>query len=220
MYQAGLRAMGAGVPAHQAPAITMDELHKVFAALLDDNVVRNSRRAATLLFLAFKTASRWDEVSRLTRQQFLEVNAQRIIIYWGGNTKTTRMTPYRTDSWVVIEHEMPIPQFVLETIAGMQGTEPLLGHTSDWGNTLFKRVLGSKTAVTCHSIKAAAVSKLVLEVVAGNLEERMVSRVAKHEPSSLMSTGLQTTTLRYARDQVALALALKTQEATRLLKFN
>lgn len=217
-YQAGLRAMGGEIPQRQAPAISLQDLRKLVAAA-DNNEVRRGSRLSLLLFLAAKTASRWDEVSRLRREQVLEATPQQIVIYWGTNTKTTRMCPWRTDSWVVVRHLPQVPQRYVDELNNMAAGEPLLGHTSDWGNAFIKKVLGAETAVTCHSLKAGAVDQLVRAVAEGKLAQELVSRLAKHEPRSVQQSGIQQTTLRYARDQIALALALRTQEATILLDF-
>ena len=156
----------------------------------------------------------------MLRQQVLESTPQQIVIYWGTRTKTTRMTPWRTDSWVVIRQNPRIPQHYLDEINNwQQDNSELLGNSSDWGNVFIKKVLGKDTHVSCHSIKAGAVDALVKAVADSRLDPSLVSRMAKHEPRSLQQDGIQQTTLRYARDQVALAIALRTQEATILLEW-
>ena len=218
-YQAGLRAMGGETPTHQAPAITLAQLRRLVAAA-DRREVRGGSRVSLLLFLAWKTASRWDECTRMHRDQILEASPQQIVIYWGTRTKATRMTPFRTDSWVVIRHLPQIPQRYLDEINDwQQDNTDLLGNSSDWGNNFFKQVLGKDTNVSCHSIKAGAVDVLVKAVAANQLDPSLVSRLAKHEPRSLQQAGIQQTTLRYVRDQVALAVSLRTHEATILLDW-
>jgi integrase len=94
MYLTGLRGQGATVPIRQATPITKDDLTLIIESL--------PPRLATAIRIAWKCAARWDEVSRLTRDQFVQVSATKIIIYWGTKTKTTRMAPFRPDMLTTI----------------------------------------------------------------------------------------------------------------------
>jgi hypothetical protein len=72
----------------------------------------------------------------------------------------------------------------------------------------------STRELTLHSFKRGAADVLIREAVAGNLDIELLPRLLKHKHPL---QELPDVTLRYISDQVALALALRTQEATRLL---
>eukprot|EP00331_Platyophrya_macrostoma_P009653 CAMPEP_0176416590 /NCGR_PEP_ID=MMETSP0127-20121128/6429_1 /TAXON_ID=938130 /ORGANISM="Platyophrya macrostoma, Strain WH" /LENGTH=96 /DNA_ID=CAMNT_0017796679 /DNA_START=69 /DNA_END=355 /DNA_ORIENTATION=- len=53
--------------------------------------------------VCWKTASRWDEITRLQwPQSFLSASPEEIIIDWGQATKSSRLDPHRAARFVVV----------------------------------------------------------------------------------------------------------------------
>ena len=219
MYQQGLRSSGALIPQNQAPAITLEQLRQLAAAT---SLQLDADRLLSLLFVMFKAASRFDEVAKLLSRQILEVSTERIVIFWGERTKSTRSSPYREDSWVIIEHPPGgIPPLVVATLESLRGEQTLTSRTTENFDRWIRTVLPAETEVSSHSIKAGAVTFLVgcaarKEILKEDV--RMISVLAKH----LTDDGQQKlpdTTIRYAREHIALAELMGTVTMTRLLPW-
>jgi hypothetical protein len=214
MYTAGLRNSGALIPQRQATPIDELQLGRLArAAFLE----RNGEALHTALFLAWKTASRWDDVSRLTSRQLVRISDERIVIDWSSNTKTTRADPFRHDSIVVISDEAPIPELILRTLRQLQPDTCLCPRTTDWLDRWIKQVLGATTGITAHSIKAGAIEALATFVAAGLLEPRLLSIMAKHK---VENREIATTTLRYIRNRELKGDLIGTSKATILLHWS
>ena len=211
MYQAGLRGMGAQIPQRQAPAVTIEQVRVLAPLALQE---RMGARLQALLFVMWKSASRYDEVSRLMGRQLLQTTDTRIVIYWGDRTKSTRQTPFRPDSWVVIDHPTGIPPPILRTLRALEQDEELHPHTTEHFDKWLHRALPN-SGITAHSFKAGAVSCLIDAVSREELDLAIIPILAKHK----VDFTLPTATLRYQRDQVALALVIGTQRATTLLPW-
>jgi hypothetical protein len=222
MYQAGLRSSGALIPTQQAAPISQPQLLRLRQAAETSERPPGNRLLAAL-FVAWKTASRWDEVSRLVPRQFIELSEQRIIIDWSDRTKTTRANPFRNDSLTIIVDNGGIPPPILATLRGLRQEEELLPPTgsSDAFNRFAARVLGASANITAHSIKSGAVTLLFQAAARGLLQPHLIPRLAKHEsqPSTSSNDAQPHVTLRYNRDKVSAAELGKTDEATRLLPW-
>lgn len=97
MFRRGLRRLANAEPIEQAVPATWNDVEAAMQRL-------PTHRAA-VLYLMWKTASRFDEIERLTRQQCIVVNNNDIVIAWGTDTKTSADQPFRKQFYVeVIPH--------------------------------------------------------------------------------------------------------------------
>ena len=182
--------------------------------------VRLGRRLYALLFLAWKTASRYHETHMLQRKQFVEATPRRIIINWSDRTKASRSSPFRPDMVTIVVHQPGIPQPVLDAIAELEGDMLLFPHPVEWFDRWLKDQLPG-SGLTAHSLKAGAATTLTRMVVEKRLRPELLPRMLKHRTEGATDAGAWgATTLTYtSRDMVLLAEALGTDEATILLPW-
>jgi len=197
------------IPTHQAvPALDHHIDRMLQRAQLDSNP-----NLELAIFIMYKTASRADEVLRLTKDQFILATPQMIVVEWLSKTKTTRLDPWRTSAWTVIVHpEAPMTRYV-EVIKKLEPETPLL----DWSTTKFCSWMQSDPAtenLSAQSIKRGALTILSHMVLGGQLDISLIPRLAKHKVEFDV---FPATTLRYLDDRVTLAKMMRTQEATALL---
>jgi hypothetical protein len=211
MYQAGLRSSGALVPTEQAVPITLDQLQRLKVAARDD---RLGRALSCALFLTWKTASRWDDISRLRGRQFVKITPEEIVIVWADNTKATRSDPFRADSQISLRHHPCIPEEFITTLRALRPDDDLCQRSTQWFTAWLKKVLPESNA-SAHSIKSAAIGFLATAVDEGKLTANLLPIVAKHK----VQGALPTTTLRYIRDPVVKAHIIGTGQATILLPW-
>ena len=93
LYIHGQQARWAAVPLRQAVPATRLQIARLMSLL--------QPRDATAVFLAWKSASRWNDVQQLCRENFVKCDDQAIIIRWGV-TKTTRRQPYQPHQYTVV----------------------------------------------------------------------------------------------------------------------
>lgn len=215
MYQSGLRHSGALVPQHQAPAVSLDQLRRLRDEALTQ---RNGEQLCAALFLMWKSASRADEVLRLTGDQILQVTRRRVVIYWGGKTKTTIEDPFRPDLYAIVEHNPELPPYVFQACSRMMGNPEcyLLQRTTASLNKFLAEALPD-AGITCHSIKAGAVDFLMGLVAQKRLEEKYVCLLSKHQTPG--ATMIKSVTAGYARNKVTLAEVVGTNTASVLLPW-
>ena len=215
LLAAAYRAVGSTTPTVQAePATRLQVFTLVNAALKADN-----DNLAVAIWLAWKTASRWDDITHLTKESFLEheEQQQQLVIQW-GQTKTNRKLEFRPDMWTVVVEEDPKVAWMWEltqrTIRGLKKQQPLT-TTSTEALRRFMRSVPATQTLTGHSIKRGAIAALVDAALDGRLRDpRLIPLIAKHK-DDLHS--FPQATLRYCADKVKLALMLGTQQCTRLL---
>ena len=212
LYQAGLRATGALVPTEQASPVTIEQLRHLAARA---TLQRQGQRLYAALFLLWKSASRWDDISRLVRRQIVKSGPDEIIINWRDNTKTTRADPFRPDSQTAIRHDPRIPQEVLTALDQLEPTEPIFAHTTQWFEAWLKQEL-PQAGITAHSFKTAAISIVARAAADKTIPLRLIPLLAKHKTAT---QDLPTTTLRYIQDITLKADLLETGSATILLPW-
>jgi hypothetical protein len=214
LLQFALNASASTIPTRQAvPATSRHIFVLVNSALHNDD-----SNLAVAIWLCWKTASRWSDLMMLKRHNFLEVNQQqqRIVIRW-AETKTNRTQSFRPDSWTVVVEADPQPAWMFELARRtINALPPNLFFTTTTTEQMrrFMRSLPQTVSLTAHSIKRGAVNALVEAAVDGRLDPRLIPLLAKHKD---VANQFPATTLRYASDQVSLALMLGTQHATTLL---
>jgi len=203
LVMSGLLARGAGMPTHQAPAISRVEL--------DSLLLQLPERFATPCLLAWKCAARWADLLPLQRHHFLVTEEKRIVVRW-GTTKSTRLTPFAPTLWTVIDDDDPTRlRPILARIAALGHGEPFTTVTTA---ELDRELYRHRVKWTAHSLKRGAVTTLIEAAAEGLVDPWIVARLAKHK-SALHE--FPETTLRYAANDPATALMLGTQLATRLL---
>lgn len=205
LFSTALRAT-ATIPTHQAVPATMEAVDRAIQ-LASDNT-----RLQLAIWIAFKTASRADEVFRLTRKAFLVNEPNEIVIEWMGNTKTSRLDPWRTSSWVVIHHHAPMTHFN-KIISGLDEDSPLLDMPTTHLTSWLSRD-NSTRSLSAQSFKRGALTYLAQMAIGGLLDLSLIPRLAKHKVEFDV---FPATTLRYLGDRVILAKLLRTQEATVLI---
>lgn len=201
----------ATIPTHQAIPATDHHVDRMMMRA----VMESHPNLELAIFIMWKTASRADEVLRLTKEQIISASPEMIVVEWLSKTKTTRLDPWRTSAWTVIMHEAPMTHYV-DIINNLQPEEPIL----DWTTPQFAAWMNRDEAtkhLTAQSIKRGALTILSHMVLGGLLDISLIPRLAKHKVEFDV---FPTTTLRYLSDRVTLARLLRTQEATKLLPCN
>lgn len=194
-----LRAEGALLPKHQAPAI--------LRAQLEHAVLRSHRLP---LLLAWKSASRWDEISKLiVPTSFIVMSPTEIIVDWLQETKASRTDPHRASRFTVL---LGSDVEELYHLLSQHPPGPITSLSTSALTRLLRRAFPGEN-LSAHSLKAGAMDVLAAAVVAGHISISEMSRIAKHKTPSDPSA----TTLRYVRDLPTLARALATGRASALL---
>lgn len=210
MYSTALRSSGAIIPVHQALPASPEHV--------DNLLARSSTlpRQVAAIFLLWKTASRWDEISRITGAAIRRAQPEEIVIEWLDRTKTSRADPYKSSTWTVVHHFAPMTE-IAATLRALRPEELLINMTTQQLAT-FLRADVQTSHLTAHSFKRGALTQLMRHVSMKRLSPEIVPRLAKHKSAF---EALPATTIRYASsDPVSTARALGTQEATVLLECN
>lgn len=215
MYASGLRRSGALVPQNQAPAISVEQMQLLRNAALTQP---SDNRLCAVLFLMWKSASRADEVLRLQGKQILQVEANRLIIYWGDRTKTSAANPFRLDMYTIVQHEPALPPTLLATFQHLQAhpEEYLINHTTSWLDRWLADTMPD-AGLSAHSIKRGALGFLAKQIVDGHLDANLLAVMAKHKRG--IQLPFDETTARYIANKCDLATIVGTQHATVLLPW-
>lgn len=216
MYQSGLRGSAALLPTHVADALNIEQLEllQTAAATAPPRGIEPGRLLLTL-FLMWKTASRYDEVHRLTKDQFIEIQPSEMVIWWRDKTKTTRSyAPGLHTQWTHLVHNDGIPRSFLDTIASLKPDEQLLPRPTEWFNRWTRTALPD-ARITAHSFKGGALAFL-LPIFGDNPDHPLLPLLgvlAKHASSRSI---LPPQTIGYLspRDPVGLAKTLGTGKLT------
>ena len=209
-YQCALRAVGGLIPQSQAVPATIEQVDRLLLRAISED-----RRLHAALFLAFKTASRWDDILGIKGCSVSFNTPEEIIIDWRDRTKTTRADPFRASSWAVVRHHAPMDT-VSNTLAQLEPEEPLLDATL-WETSRLVQWLRKEAQteeLTAHSFKRGAVAILAKKSTDGLLLLELIPRLAKHKTP----TDFTPTTLRYIADPSVAARLMGTQAATILLE--
>ena len=173
-------------------------------------------RLAMTLYVAWKTGSRWSDVSDLRRQNFIHFDHERrqVVVEW-GSLKTNRRQRFRATMFTVIQEDQhPQTLRLLETaVRGLARDQLLTTKNTD----SFRRWLRSfreTRHLGAHSIKRGVADELMDAAAEGRLDVRLIPLVLKHQDAL---HEFPAATLRYAQRKVAVARALRTQDATKLL---
>jgi hypothetical protein len=191
-YIAGLRVMGAEKPIKQADPITKQQL-------LNIDCPANVK---TALALAWKTASRMDEIARLTKESILENTPTRIIIDFSDRTKMSRGKPFLPENFCVVMGDLTA--MLHENLPAAMDNWPSRSELSKYLPHPF----------TDHGIKHGAALVLMEAAAEGMFDKDLVSLVLKHQDKRAITK----TTITYCGGRLDLAArVLGTQGATAFL---
>jgi hypothetical protein len=205
-----LVAQGAQVPATQAAPVPRGPLCQFVC-----DAWRNKRWTLGLVvLLCWVTASRWSDVVRLRRRQFVLLEKDEVIIDWFTSTKGRRANPYRPSRYVVIRGQFAQP--IAQTVRFLGQFDPLSAMSTSRLNAQWAET-DDLTGFTASGIKAGARTHLDRLRADGRLQDvsvHIVNRLMKHSTPSDPMNGVG---LRYGRDKVAQARMLETGTVTPLM---
>ena len=205
---AALRAQGAAIPLHQAAALPKDKLVQWLSTISDQPMLQLAA------MLAWKSASRWGEVSLLTLDNFVEITPEQVIVSWDVLPKTAKRNPYTPSMYTVIRG--PWTSEIARLLGQVRNPKvPFCPLTTAALDHLWRRD-ATMLEYSAHSFKSGALAHLTHSIVQQNLQ------IAPHEISVLMKHKLSYdllggSTLRYGRQPKEMALLLGTQRVTTLL---
>jgi hypothetical protein len=200
-----LRGDGALIPQRQAPPLKRE--------LLDHPIFIPHRLA---VLLAWSSASRWDEISRLTKESFIAIAPDEVIVDWFTGTKATRTQPFRASRFTVIRSRYVAE--IADRLLRLKSEEPVTQLTTSQITTLLRKAAPEEN-LSAHSFKAGALDEVAFRLSTAqpplpHLEQEVaLARLAKH----VHALDPNPTTLRYIRTPEHLARMLGTGKTTELL---
>lgn len=232
-YSKALVRDGANMPALWAIPLP----RRIVRQALKDPTLPLEVRAA--LYLAWKTASRWDDVVGLSLPLQYQRDRSQLLVRFLDNTKTSVSDPFAGRfialvDWSRLEGTPPSPEILKLLTTSTRRLCP------DWDTHRMNVYLAQievpaeameppppegiqyRTHFTCHSIKRGADRHLWVhgflekyDQPEERLDPEIIERICKH--LNPRGEKLGSTTLRYAPDPYIAALALETHLASRLL---
>jgi hypothetical protein len=202
-YQVGLAKLGALIA--QDPAVPATR------AQVDFILHHFPPASAAVLHLCWKAAARFDDVQQLTRDNFLLVSRTSIIIRW-GKTKGNQTGVMQSHSLTVVDDEQGMPA-IFHRILRLRGAMSFSPLNGDGMRNVLKKFPQTRNQ-TLHSFKRGAADVLIHEVAEGRLDVELLPRLLKHKHQQ---QELPDVTIGYVSNWIALAKALRTSEATKLL---
>ena len=208
-FAAVLRAAGAEIPIAPAVPIPRETLY----AFVQHVLTLRMHDVALAVLLAWKTASRWGDVRRLRRDQFIVVEEDRVVIDWQQVPKGWRGKTRHPSQLVVVRGDATL---AIYRLLMSRGDFAALTTTT---TADFRRLLRSHPPTarySAHSIKRGAADFLLQLRATGVLlpaDDERVGRLLKHRAHC----ALPPQTLGYVSNRVALAEALETGLVTRHL---
>lgn len=196
----GYANLGANIPTDPATPATWDEVRVL---------MRQIPSLAMQIWLMWKTASRWDDLSHLVKESFLVVSESEIIIRF-GKTKANPTMACKPTSLVHLLDKDPMV-WQTDFLRSLKPGEKLMKISREAFVSQIERVYPHLSA---HSFKKGANDALVREIELGNLEVRVLPLILKHSDKL---HGFPENTLRYSSEPARFARILGTGRATRLL---
>lgn len=200
----GMVHMGANIATTTAIPILRSEVNQL---------VEQFRPASPLLALTFwlmwKTASRFDDVSGLTRENFLVVSEEEIILQFGVLKANQSGVPSAT-SLVHIKDRQAM-DWQCATLTQLAPSDKIcsLSYT-----TFMERIKAVHPNLSAHSFKHGAHDTLLDEVEKGLLPLSVIPLILKHKDPTVE---YPEQSIRYAKDKAKYARILGTGSATFLL---
>jgi hypothetical protein len=200
VYASSLAAAGGGIPTQAVPA-TAEQVK-----LLIEATMPRSPNIAVAIYLAYKTASRWDDIRHLQRRALLEFDPKRrqIVLEW-GSLKTNRNNRWFTvHGWTVVQEDRfpEMLRLAVETFSALPTPESHLCElTTPQLVRLIQRHPQCKE-LTAHSFKRGAADVLWRAAAERRLDVRLLPLLLKHKdalhdfPNSSLRYGPNTRTVR------------------------
>ena len=205
VYLESVAKNGGLKPTKQAPSLTQEDL----AFLLS----RFPPSVKWALWVAWKTASRWDEILRLSRNDLTVVSATEVVIDFAEKTKASAMAPFRPDMLVVLRDETPAMQTFLNFVLSLRPTQKLTTVTTPQFTAMIRRYL-PLSHYSGQSVKRGAANKIVSLAAQGLINPNMISHMLKHKGGP---PKISETSVRYVTDKVSLAQVLGSGDVTVLM---
>ena len=184
---------GGEAPTRQAEPITREVIENIVCPL----------PVKVALLIAWKTASRVDEIARLKPESIVESSPTEVIIYFGLHTKTSRSRPFLPQLFQVIKGART--DFIHEN---------LQAAFQQWPTAAIIKNHIPKP-YTMHSIKHGAGQVITKLAAEKRIDRSLIALVMKH---SSATTDMPETTIRYlSQNKADLARALRSGEVTELL---
>jgi integrase len=203
-----LEGAGGTVPQHQAERVTKERLW-LWAGLPGIEVA-----VKIAVMLAWKTASRWDEISNLTASHFIKIATEEIIIDWDRLPKGRRNNPYKPSRFTVVvgANTEELCNLLLDNL-DHTGKQILCSLTTSALDNRWRRS-ELMAGFSAHSIKRGALSELIDQASQDStIDAVKISLLAKHEHVYTLAAS----TIRYGADPIAMARLMGTQHVTKLL---
>lgn len=205
LLDTALRAQGALIPLHQALPIPRHDVLRIYTSI--------DLNARMQLMLAWKTASRWDEIQRLTKNSILLNTRTEIVLYFWQETKGSRTQPFRPDLFVVIRglFTVELSDYLCRALGQTRTVDTPLFHIP----TEKIREILEPWGFSAHSLKRGAILHLLTHLPEGSPHLGLIPLLGKHAPHYPV---FQDLTIRYGTEaQVEIARHLGTGILTALL---
>lgn len=200
-FTAGLLRLKANDDVHKAHPITRAQVMRLI------RVVQSSHQRV-FIYLAWRTASRMDDIERLSRDCVLKADNTMIVLWW-RHTKSSAVDPYQARFFVVLTPSKWTDDNMWEEAVTYCSTMP---PWPDGTRAHIRKAMENLDGnLSDHSFKTGAISALMELAAQDLIPLSVISLLAKHKTAE---NAMATTTVGYVQNQVALALALKTQIAT------
>jgi hypothetical protein len=210
-FMQGLRRIAAPVPPEQATPITWTQISCLMQTL--------PPRDAAMVFVMWKTASRWDEVSRLTPGSMV-ISRRAIDIHWGTHTKTSAEDPHQERFYTRVVPNAIDPtrntqwEGVVHLLSELKRVAPEHPVATMSQSAFLRQLKLLDRALSLHSVKVGALREAATHAASGAFPPRLLSVLAKHQHPNPQ---LAPTTVQYLQHTALVASLNGTAEVTRYL---
>lgn len=194
----GLRASGATIPSHQAVPARRDEILSAMAI---------APAHAAEIAAGWKAASRWGDLSKLTRRNFI-IDGNSVIVDWHNKAKTSKSTPFTARRYTVLQGKLVT--LIKNRLRLLSRNQKFTSLSPSQVTRILRQV---NPRLTSYSIRHGAANVMARAAAKGLISPEALARTLKHKQLH----DLPDTTIRYIQDRPAAARMLGTQHATRVL---
>ena len=166
-----LRSSGAAIPINQQTPIPRETLVR-WAGKQEPSL-----RLCT--YVAWKTASRWGEVWKLTSSQFILVTETEVIVDWWTTPKGKRGNPFKASRFAVIKGQLT--KDIAELYNQLQPFDVVCSVNTDALDLMWS-MDSDMAPYRGHSIKRGAMCHLLEQMDSGvSIPDELLDRLTKHE---------------------------------------
>ena len=164
--------------ANAGAGIDLSQFYQVFFEEAGENLDRMEQQlleiecpphVKTALLLAWKTASRMDEIARLEKDSIVESTPEMIVVNFSDRTKKSRGKPFLPENMCVVTGDLT--RMLHESLPAAMGNWPTRAELSRYLPHPF----------TDHSIKHGAAIVLMEAAAENKFDKELVSLVLKHQ---------------------------------------